>query len=330
MDPPAQIPCSGNCLVHLHSFSGHAWLLRRICPFLQYPGPLGIPHFLITQTNNQAILLSHIEIITLHFLLKKATIEGLGLPARHIVAILPASSNTTHFQTQLSAGASGAAMRILFFMARPVLAASYYQSLTPGHRTVLVFELGVEIFEVSLLTEDENLKVKAAVSDLGCPLFNFMASELPRCIGIDITGDASGLLRIREACERAKNALCLGSGTADVMFERLGSKVSMQINREWLVWLNLNHLHRGIMRCLMEGGVRREAVHEIVLAGASTNIPEVRQVLRQCFRRQPFRCDIDPENIVELSAMQYVNDVSARYNIPLFGLRLFNFGLYSI
>ncbi|KAL0916171.1 hypothetical protein M5K25_013662 [Dendrobium thyrsiflorum] len=311
METPAQITCSDNCLVHLHSFSGLVWLHRRICPFQQYPSPDGIPRFLFTQANNQPILLSHIEIITLQFLLKKATIESLGHPAQNLVAILPASSNTPRYQSQLSAGAAGAGMRILFFIERPILAAYCYQSLTPGHRTVLVFELGGHILEVSLLTEDVNLKVKAAVSDLGCPLFNYMASELPRRLGIDITGDASALFRIRMACERAKDALCLGLGAMDIKFEQQGREVEIPINRDVLVWMNLNHLYRGILRCLMEAGVRPEAVDEIVLAGSSTNIPEVRQILREFFERQPFRCDIDPANLMDLSAMQYVNNVSA-------------------
>ncbi|PKU65137.1 Heat shock 70 kDa protein [Dendrobium catenatum] len=117
--------------------------------------------------------------------------ERLGHRAQNFVAIIPASSNTSRYQSQLSAGATAAGIRILFFIEAPVLAASYYKSHTPGHRTVLVFDLDVHIFEVSLLTEDENLKVKAAVSDLGCPLFNYMVSEIQRKLGIDISGDAT-------------------------------------------------------------------------------------------------------------------------------------------
>ncbi|KAH0459581.1 hypothetical protein IEQ34_012395 [Dendrobium chrysotoxum] len=303
MEPPAQIPCSGNCLVHLHSLSGLVWLLRRICTFQQYRGPDGIPRFPFTQNAS-------------------ATQPKTSLSSSPPTATPPAI-NHNYPPAPLVPECGFSFSSKGRFLPPPIT------NLTPGHRTVLVFELDVPNFEISLLTEDENLKVKAAVSHLGCPLFNYMVSELPRRLGIDISGDASALLRIREACERAKDAICLGSGAVDIKFEQQGREVAIPINREVLARMNLNHLHRGIMRCLMEAGVRREAVDEIVLAGASTNIPEVREVLREFFERQPFRCDIDPANLMDLCTLQYLKNVSARYNnIPMFSLR--DLGLFSL
>ncbi|KAI0504097.1 hypothetical protein KFK09_015044 [Dendrobium nobile] len=331
MEPPARIPCSGNCLVHLHSFSGNVWLVRRIYTLRQHLFPDGIIRFPYTRPNHPPTFLSLIDILTLHFQDRKAAMERPGHRAQNFVAIIPASSNTSRYQSQLSAGATAAGMRILFFIEAPVLAASYYKSHTPGHRSVLVFDLDVHIFEVSLLTEDENLKVKAAVSDLGCPLFNYMVSEIQRKLGIDISGDATSLRCIGQSCERAKDSICSGVAAVELEFGRQGRKVPIRITRERLVLLNLRHLHIGIMRCLMEAGVKREAVDEIVLAGACTNIPEVQQALRQFFERQPFRCDIDPANLVELRATQYLRKVSAKYNnIPMFGLRIVQSGIFTL
>ncbi|PKU74619.1 heat shock 70 kDa protein-like [Dendrobium catenatum] len=330
MEPPAQIPCSGNCLVHLHSFSGYVWLVRRIYTLRQNLFPDGIIRFQFTRPNHPPIFLSHIDILTLHFQDRKAAMERLGHRAQNFVAIIPASSNTSRYQSQLSAGATAAGLNIRFFIEAPVLAASYYKSLTPGHRTVLVFDLDAHIFEVSLLTEDENLKVKAAVSNLGCPLLNYMVSEIQRKLGIDISGDATALHCIGQSCERAKDSISSGMAGVDLEFEQQGRKVPIRITRERLVLLNLRHLHIGIMRCLMQAGVRREAVDEIVLAGASATKPEVLEVLRQFFERQIFRCNIDPAKLIELSAMQYIRKVSMFKNFPMFGLRIVQSGIFTL
>ncbi|KAI0504098.1 hypothetical protein KFK09_015045 [Dendrobium nobile] len=327
MEPPAQIRRSGNCLVHLHSFSGNVWLVRRIYTLWQHLFPDGIIRFPFTRPNHSPTFLSLIDILNLHFQDRKAAMERLGHTAQNFVAIIPASSNNPRYRYQLSAGATAAGMHIHFFIEAPVLAASYYESLTPGHRTVLVFDLDVHIFEVSLL---ENLKVKAAVSDLGCPLLNYMVSEIQRKLGIDISGDATALRCIGQSCERAKDSICSGMAGVDLEFEQQGRKVPIRITRERLVVLNLRHLHIGIMRCLMEAGVRREAVDEIVLAGASATKPEVLEVLRQCFERQIFRCNIDPAKLIELSAMQYLRKVSMFKNIPMFGLRIVQSGIFTL
>ncbi|PKU60307.1 hypothetical protein MA16_Dca027779 [Dendrobium catenatum] len=94
--------------------------------------------------------------------------------------------------------------------------------------------------------------------------------------------------------------------------------------------MNLDHLRSGIMRCLMEAGVRREAVDEVVLAGASNNIPAVRSVLLEFFQRQTFRCSVDPANLIDESSMKCMDIVSNALNIPVVGLQCFNLGIYSL
>ncbi|KAL0916167.1 hypothetical protein M5K25_013658 [Dendrobium thyrsiflorum] len=331
MEPPSQISCSGNCLVHLHSDAGKAWFQRH-CPFPQYLGPDGIPRFLVIRGNNERKFLSAHEIHTFQFRSNIATYERLyGIRVQNVGAIIPASINPRQYQSQLSAAAADAGVCIVLFIERSVLAASYYKSLsTPGHRTALVFELGHHFLEISLLTDDRGLNVKAAVSDMGCPLFNHVVSALSLRHGNGFTSDVDSFLKIRMECERAKDALCLGSGTVEVKFNLLGRETRMPINREWLVRLNLDHLRSGIMRCLMEAGVRREAVNEVVLAGASSNIPAVRRVLHEFFQRQPFRCNIDPAHLIELSSRKCMGIVSTTLNSPVIALHAFNLGLHSL
>ncbi|PKU60342.1 Heat shock 70 kDa protein 3 [Dendrobium catenatum] len=94
--------------------------------------------------------------------------------------------------------------------------------------------------------------------------------------------------------------------------------------------MNLKLLRSGIMRCLREAGVKKEAVDEVVLAGASCNIPAVRRVLLEFFQEQKFRCSIDPANLMSLSAQQYINNFYSTFKYPVAILEVLNLGLYSL
>ncbi|KAH0459475.1 hypothetical protein IEQ34_012289 [Dendrobium chrysotoxum] len=334
MERPAQIPCPGACIFHLHSEAGEAWLLRHACPFPQSVGPDGISYFLVTIGNNEPRFLSAHEIHTYYFQRNIASFERrYGRRVQNVVANIPASINPRQYQSELSAAAAAAGVHIVHFIERSVLAASYYESFSPrGRRTVLVFELGGQILEISLLTDQyRGLNIKAAVSDLGCPLFNHIVSVLTSSFGNDFTCDADFLRHIRTECERAKDALCLGSGTAEVQIQRQGMEVwRTSIDREWLVELNLNHLRSAIMRCLTEAAVWKEDVNEVVLAGVSSTIPAVQRVLYEFFPRQPFRFAIDPANLINLSFQQCLTAVSNTLNTPVASLTAFNLGLYSL
>ncbi|XP_020701891.2 endoplasmic reticulum chaperone BiP [Dendrobium catenatum] len=324
--------CPDNCVVHLHSAAGKDWFLRRLYPFRRYVSPEGTRYYVTTQADNEQKLLTPAQVSTVHFKEKKADMESItGCGVDNIIFILPASSNTPVYQSQVSDAAAAAGAHPLFFIERPVLAAAYYDdSLRPEPKTVLVFELGDRILEISLITKDLDLIVKAAVSDLGCPLFHVMLSELSSKLEFDFTSDVKALIGIRTECERAKNILCLGSDSVELKFDLQGREVIETLSRASLVEMNLNLLRSGIMRCLTEAGIEKEAVDEVVLAGASSNIPEVRQVLREFFHMQPFRCETDPANVIQLSAQKYVRILSDLTGLRVVGFHIADLGVFSV
>ncbi|PKU65865.1 ribosome-associated molecular chaperone SSB1-like [Dendrobium catenatum] len=168
----------------------------------------------------------------------------------------------------------------------------------------------------------------AAVSDLGCPLFNYMVSVLHSSFGNDL--DAVFLHNIRTECERAKDALCLGSAMGEFKIERLGMEMRQLVDRGWVVEINLKLLRTGIMRCLRDAGLEKEEVDEVVLAGASCNIPAVRRVLLEFFQEQKFRCSIDPANLMSFSSQRYINNFSSVFDNPVAILEGLNLGLYAL
>ncbi|KAI0504150.1 hypothetical protein KFK09_015098 [Dendrobium nobile] len=335
MEPPAPISCSGNCLVHLHSAAGEAWLHCHSCPFKQHVGPDGITRFRVPTGNNDATFLSAKEIFTSRLQSQIADFESQhGQRVQNIVAIIPACTNPRQYQSNLSTIAAAAGVRIVYSIHRSFLAASAYRPpSTPERRNVLVFELGGRFLEISLLTEDRNrgrdLNIKAAVSDLGCPFLSHMVSGVPWIYNFDSERDAVFLSYMRTECERAKDALCLGSATVEVKIDIPGLETRKLIDREWLVLMNLDHLRSGITRCLTEARVRKEDVDEVVLAGASSNIPEVRGVLLEFFQEQKFRCSIDPANLIFLTSQSCTNYISSRLNIPVTIFEGLNLGLHA-
>ncbi|KAI0504092.1 hypothetical protein KFK09_015039 [Dendrobium nobile] len=322
--------CSDNCIVHLHSVASKHWLIRRMNPYRSYVSPDGT-RYVITQADNEQILLTPAQVSALRFKKKKDELDRItGGGVDNILFILPASSNSPQFKSRVSDAAAAAGAHALLFIERPVLAAAQYDSLGPKPKTVLVFELSDCILEISLINVDLDLIVMATVSDLGCPLFHVLLSELSSNLEFDFNRDVEVLIDLYKKCERAKNVLCMGSDSVEIKFERQGREVIETLSRASLVEMNLNHLRSGIMSCLMEAGVEQEAVDEVVLVGAFTNIPEVLQVLREFFHKQPFRCEIEPAHVIHLSALKYKSILSDLTGVPMAGMHIADFGVLFV
>ncbi|KAK8969045.1 putative mediator of RNA polymerase II transcription subunit 37b [Platanthera guangdongensis] len=275
--------------------------------------PDGIPRYPIIR-NNQTFFLTELEILASLFASLKSSTEIIfGRALDNAIAVVPATLKH-RYSTFISAAAS-AGFQSFLVVERPVIAAFRYQYLSPP-KTYLVFELDSDILEISLLVPF--LRVKSSVAYLGCPLLNTMVQETLHRTGIDICANSDALFSLGKACELAKSAFCSGTGSGVLKFQRRDKRLLRQISSKEVVEMNLRALRDGIGKCLREGGVLKEDVDEVILAGVSTYIPEVRQVLREFFEWKPLRCDIDPVNLIGSGARRLANLTSAGFDRPFF------------
>ncbi|VAH54477.1 unnamed protein product [Triticum turgidum subsp. durum] len=124
--------------------------------------------------------------------------------------------------------------------------------------------------------------------------------------GVDISGDARALGKLRRECERAKRALSTQLQVR-VEVESLadGVDLSEPLTRARFEELNAD-LFRKVMapvkKAMADAGLAKGDVDEVVLVGGSTRIPKVQQLLRDYFGGKEPHKGVNPDEAVAYGA----------------------------
>merc|ERR1719333_5496 len=140
----------------------------------------------------------------------------LGTKCNNAVVTVPAYFNDAQRQATKDAGTI-AGMNVQRIINEPTAAAIAYglDKKDARERNVLIFDLGGCTFDVSLLSiEDGIFEVKATNGhthlegeDFDNVLVDYCITQFKKQTGIDITGNARSLRRLRTQCEKAKRIL---------------------------------------------------------------------------------------------------------------------------
>jgi heat shock protein 1/8 len=132
------------------------------------------------------------------------------------VITVPAYFNDSQRQATKDAGVI-AGLNVMRIINEPTAAAIAYglDKKTEKEKNVLIFDLGGGTFDVSLLTIEEGIfEVKATNGhthwggeDFDNRLVAFCVSEFKKKSGMDISGNARAIRRLRTECEKAKRIL---------------------------------------------------------------------------------------------------------------------------
>jgi len=209
-------------------------------------------------------------------------------------------------------------LTILGIVNEPTAAAIAYGSQRKlDGATVAVFDLGGGTFDISILRiEDGVYEVLATSGDtfLGGDDFDgAVVSSLIDCVqrdhGVDLTGDATALARLREAAEKAKRELTsMATATLQLPFLATGGSSPIHLECE-LTRAALERLAAPLLartdapcrRALADAGVTADQLDHVLLAGGMTRMPAVHAHVEQLFGTRPAR-DANPDEIVALGA----------------------------
>merc|ERR1712225_218268 len=246
----------------------------------------------------------------------KETAEAFtGKDIKDVVVTVPAYFNDSQRQATKDAGAI-AGLNVLRIIDEPTAAAIAYglDKKSSGETNVLIFDLGGGTFDVSLLTIDDGIfEVKATAGDthLGGEdfdnrLVNHFVQEFKRKHKKDMTGNPRAMRRLRTACERAKRNLSSSANASieiDSLFE--GIDFYSSITRARFEDLCAD-LFRGTLepveKVLRDSKIDKGSVHEVVMAGGSTRIPKVNELISGFFNgKEPAR-SINPDEAVAYGA----------------------------
>ncbi|GBG75956.1 hypothetical protein CBR_g21198 [Chara braunii] len=239
------------------------------------------------------------------------------------VITVPAYFNDRQRKATMAAGVS-AGLNVLRLMSEPTAAALAYghQRLIRRGRVeknILVFDLGGGTFDVSIVSvkagpdEDRSFVVKAVVGDshLGGAdidqrlLEHAMQHFKNQLHGKDFLANKRILPRLNQAVVDAKHALSAkGVTMADINLEYSDDVLTLKLGRLKLEALN-EDLFRKCMtiveQALSDAKMSKDEISDVVLAGGSTRIPKVQEMLTTFFGEAPIKF-VNPDEVVAFGA----------------------------
>ncbi|KAH3670627.1 hypothetical protein OGAPHI_001142 [Ogataea philodendri] len=248
--------------------------------------------------------------------MKEIAEAKIGQKVEKAVVTVPAYFNDAQRQATKDAGAI-AGLNVLRIINEPTAAAIAYglgAGKSEKEKHILIFDLGGGTFDVSLLHIAGGVfTVKATAGDthLGgqdfdTNLLEHFKKDFQKKTGLDISGDARALRRLRTACERAKRTLSSVTQTTievDSLFE--GEDFAANITRARFEDINsalFKSTLTPVEQVLKDAKISKSQIDEVVLVGGSTRIPKVQKLLSDFFDGKQLEKSINPDEAVAYGA----------------------------
>ena len=182
---------------------------------------------------------------------------------------------------------------------------------------IAVYDFGGGTFDISTLEVGDNvIEVKSTNGDthLGGDDFDhrviqWLIDEFKKETGIDASKDKMVVQRLKDAAEKAKIELSsvmeseinLPFLTADASGPKhLNIKLSRS-KLEQLIGDLIERSHGPVEQALKDGKLTPDKVDEVVLVGGSTRVPKVQEMVKQVFKKEPYK-GVNPDEVVALGA----------------------------
>jgi molecular chaperone DnaK len=286
-----------------------------------------LPYQLVEASNGDVLVLARDRVYSatemVSFVLEKlksAAEDYLGEAVEDAVIACPACFDDPQRQAIRDAGQI-AGLRVVRIVNVPTAAAlAYGVGKGPKHGYMAVFDLGGGTLDISILEATEGLfQVRATGGDtcLGGEDFDqrivdWLIAEFLRDTGLDLRQDATALVRLKEAAEKAKQELSTAEQTdvvlpfiaADASGPKRLDAVLTRRHYESLTEFPLARTIEPCRRALADAGLRADQVEEVLLVGGQTRDPRVSEIARKVFGREPNRAVNPDEGIAMGAAIQ--------------------------
>ncbi len=231
---------------------------------------------------------------------------------KHVITV-PAYFNDAQRQATLRAGQL-AGLKVLKLINEPTAAAFAYGlnniDRAQGKR-ILVFDLGGGTFDSTIIeVQGRDIRVLATTGDhqLGGKdwddaLIQYAAERFKEKHGVDPLEDPAAYHDLRQKCVSAKISLTRRP-KVNIFYDYGGKILRLEIDRPRFEDLTAGLLRRTealTVDLLEEAGLRDSDVDTVLLAGGSTRMPMVRDMLKRRFQKAP-ATDINPDECVALGA----------------------------
>ena len=248
--------------------------------------------------------------------MKQTAEEYLGEKVEDAVVTVPAYFNDSQRQATKDAGKI-AGLNILRIINEPTAAALAYGLDKKKDETIAVFDLGGGTFDISVLELGDGVfEVKSTNGDthLGGDdwdqsVIDWLVAEFKKSEGIDLSKDAMGMQRLKEAAEKAKVELSSSSSTEInlpyITADQTGPKhLVITLSRakfESLAEDLFKRLRKPCENAIKDAGLTASEIDEVILVGGSSRIPKVQDMVKEIFGKDPNK-GVNPDEVVAMGA----------------------------
>ncbi len=247
----------------------------------------------------------------------KADAEAkIGEKISQAVITVPAYFNDSQRNATKAAGEI-AGLEVLRIINEPTAAALAYGLDKKSDEKIAVYDLGGGTFDISVLEIGDGVFEVLATDgdtqlggdDWDNTLIEFIVGEFKKDQGIDLSGQADALQRIKEEAEKAKIALS-SSQSYDINLpfitaDATGPKhIQLTMSRSKLEQLTdslFERTKKPVRDCLKEAGVSASEINELVLVGGMTRMPKVVEIARELAGQTPHQ-GVNPDEVVAIGA----------------------------
>ncbi len=252
----------------------------------------------------------------------KADAEAyLGEKVTEAVITVPAYFNDAQRQATKNAGKI-AGLDVKQIVNEPTAAAiAYGLELKKNEETVVVYDLGGGTFDVTVLklTDDDGQKTFKVLStngdthlggdDFDKVLMDYILAEFKIQEGLDLTGQADAIQRVKEAAEKAKIELSSAQETEInlpfITADASGPKhLVLKVTRakfEQLADSLVTRSMEPVKKALADAKLKPADIQEVILVGGQTRMPKVLETVRDFFGKEPNR-SVNPDEAVAIGA----------------------------
>lgn len=248
--------------------------------------------------------------------MKKDAEAYIGSTVDKAVITVPAYFNDSQRQATKEAGEI-AGLEVLRIINEPTAAALAYGLDKGQDQKIIVYDFGGGTFDVSVLELGDGVFEVVATNgdthlggdDFDQKVIEWLAEEFKKDQGIDLSGDAVAMQRLKEAAEKAKIELSSATETdinlPFITADNTGPKhLNIKLSRGKFEALVSDLVERTIGPCeqaLKDAKISKGDIDEVVLVGGMTRMPAIQEKVQELFGKEPHK-GVNPDEVVAIGA----------------------------
>ncbi len=248
--------------------------------------------------------------------MKETAETYLGEKITEAVITVPAYFNDAQRQATKDAGKI-AGLEVKRIINEPTAAALAYGMENKKEQKVAVYDLGGGTFDISILDISEGVVEVLSTNgdthlggdDFDKKVIDWILKKFKEQEGVDLSGDATAMQRLKEAAEKAKIELS-GTTTTNINLpfitaDATGPKhLNIDLSRSEFNRLISDLVDRSLQpvkKAMQDAGLSTSDVNEVLLVGGSTRVPAVQEAVEGYFAKKANRT-MNPDEVVAIGA----------------------------